>query len=120
MDTKRSRRVADQILHEVAQILQREVKDPRVGFVTLTGAKVSPDLHYAWLFYTVLGEEATRDATRKGLESAAPFIRREIGQRLRLKTTPELRFSYDESVERGFRLEELFQGFRHESDETDR
>ena len=120
MDTKRTQRVADQVLHEVAQILQREVKDPRVGFVTLTGAKVSPDLHYAWLYYTVLGEEGARAATQKGLESATAFIRREIGRRLRLKNTPELRFEFDESVERGLRIEELFQGIRHEPQDTDR
>lgn len=120
MDTKRTQRVADQVLHEVAQILQREVKDPRVGFVTLTGAKVSPDLHYAWLYYTVFGEEGVRRETSKGLESATPYIRRELGRRLRLKATPELRFEFDESVERGLRMEELFQGIRHESADPDR
>jgi ribosome-binding factor A len=120
MDTKRTQRVADLLVHEVAQILQREVKDPRVGFVTLTGAKVSPDLHYAWIYYTVLGEGTAREDTKKGLASATPFIRREIAPRLRLKATPAIRFVYDEAVDRGFRLEELLQEIRHEPEETDR
>lgn len=120
MDTKRTQRVADLLVHEVAHILQRDVKDPRVGFVTLTGAKVSPDLHYAWIYYTVLGEGAVREETRKGLDSARAFIRREVAPRLQLKSLPDIRFVYDDSVDRGFRLEELLQEIRHEPDEPDR
>jgi len=120
MDTKRTQRVADLLLHEVARILQREVKDPRVGFVTLTGAKVSPDLHYASIYYTVLGDESARDDSRKGLDSAAAFIRRAIAPRLHLRATPDIRFIYDEAVDRGLRLEELLQEIRHEPEDTDR
>lgn len=120
MDTKRTQRVADLLVHEIARILQREVKDPRIGFVTLTGAKVSPDLHVAWVYYTVLGDAAARETSGKGLAAATPFIRHEVAPRLRLKVTPELRFVYDDSVDRGFRIEEILQGIRHEPDETDR
>lgn len=120
MDTKRTQRVADLLVHEVARILQREVKDPRVGFVTLTGAKVSPDLHYAWIYYTVLGEGTVREDTKKGLDSATAFIRHEVAPRLRLRSMPDLRFVYDESVDRGLRLEELLQEIHHEPEETDR
>ena len=120
METKRPQRVADQILHEVAQAVQLDVKDPRIGFVTFTGAKMSPDLHVAWIYYTVLGEEKARADTRKGLESAAPYLRRTIGRTLRLKTAPEIRFAYDEAMERGLRMEELLGSIRDEPKPTDR
>ncbi len=120
MENRRSRRVADAVLHEVARIIQFEVKDPRIGFVTFTGAQVSPDLHYVRLYYTVLGEEDARKQTQKGFESAAPFIRREIGQRLRLRVTPELRFLYDEEVERDLRVQGILEDIGHEPKDSDR
>ncbi len=92
---------------EVASIIAREIKDPRIGFITVTDAEVSPDLKVAKIFYTVFGDEKARADTAKGLESAKPFVRREIGKFLKLKSTPEIRFFFDESVERGQKLEEL-------------
>src|SRR5688572_29987251 len=91
-------RVADQIRGELASLLAREVHDPGIGFVTLTRVQVSPDLQLARVFYTALGDDKTRIASRRALERAAPFLRRQIGARLRLKRTPELTFSYDESI----------------------
>jgi ribosome-binding factor A len=111
----RTRRVADLLKQEVASLLQKEVKDPRVGFITITDAEVSPDLKVAKVFYTVFGDEKVRESTAKGLESARPFIRREIGKVLQTKSTPELRFIYDESVERGLKLEDLIAKAAHES-----
>ncbi|MBI5440139.1 MAG: 30S ribosome-binding factor RbfA [Deltaproteobacteria bacterium] len=120
METRRSLRVADAVLHEVADIIQREVKDPRIGFVTFTSAHVSPDLHYARVYYTVLGDRSALEQTKKGLESASPFVRRELGRRLRLKVIPELRFEYDEALERELRLQGILKDIGHEQEEPDR
>ena len=88
-------------------MLTREVSDPGLGFVTLTRVSVSPDLQQARVLYTVLGDDKARAASAKALERAAPFLRRQIGQRLRLKRTPELRFTYDEAVAGQDRIEQL-------------
>lgn len=120
METRRTHRVADLIRHEVAQILQKDVKDPRIGFLTLTGVEVSPDLSVARVYYTVLGGPANREETAKGLHSATPFIRRELGHILRLRVVPELRFLYDEALERGFRLQETLEDIRHDSEDPHR
>ena len=103
----RSDRVADQLRAEIAQLLSREVHDPGIGFVTLTRVHVSPDLQVARVHYTSLGDEAGRRATARALERAAPFLRRQIGGRLRLKRVPELRFTYDESIAGQDRIEQL-------------
>jgi ribosome-binding factor A len=103
----RPERVADQLRSELAMMLTREVSDPGLGFVTLTRVSVSPDLQQARVLYTVLGDDKARAASAKALERAAPFLRRQIGQRLRLKRTPELRFTYDEAVAGQDRIEQL-------------
>ena len=84
-------RVADQIRGELASLLAREVHDPGIGFVTLTRVQVSPDLQLARVFYTALGDEEARNNVERALERAAPFLRRQIGSRLRLKRAPELK-----------------------------
>src|SRR5262249_18610028 len=103
----RPERVADQIRGELANLLAREVHDPGIGFVTLTRVQVSPDLQQARVFYTSLAagpgspgsdDATTRRNTERALERAAPFLRRQIGSRLRLRRVPELRFIYDESI----------------------
>lgn len=104
-DHSRSRRVAEQIRQELAEILRREVKDPRVGGVTLTAVEVSVDLEHAKVWFThLLGEP---DDTLRGLRHAGGFLRRELAHRMRLRAVPELSFHYDESVERGARLSHL-------------
>ena len=107
----RSDRVADQIRAELAQLLAREVHDPGIGFVTLTRVQVSPDLQLARVFYTALGPSGDAGTARKNsgraLERAAPFLRRQIGSRLRLKRVPELKFLYDESIAGQDRIEQL-------------
>jgi ribosome-binding factor A len=116
-------RVADQIRSELALLLAREVHDPGIGFVTLTRVQVSPDLQVARVMYTALGDDNARTATAQALNRAAPFLRRQIGQRLRLKRTPELRFQYDEAVAGQDRIEQLLQEIHDaprgdESDDT--
>ncbi|SRR6186713_2231583 len=100
-------RVADQLRSELATLLARDVHDPGIGFVTLTRVQVSPDLQIARVFYTALGDDKTRAASRKALERAAPFLRRQIGARLRLKRTPELTFVYDDSIAGQDRIEQI-------------
>ena len=100
-------RVADLIRAELALLLAREVHDPGIGFVTLTRLKVSPDLQLARIYYTALGDEAARKKTARALDRAVPFLRRQIGSRLRLKRVPELVFHYDESIAGQDRIEQL-------------
>ena len=100
-------RVADQVRAELALMLTRDVHDPGIGFVTLTRVQISPDLQLARVYYTALGDDAARKNTARALQRAAPFLRRQIGSRLRLKRVPELRFFFDESIAGQDRIEQL-------------
>ena len=100
-------RVADQLRSELADLLAREVHDPGVGFVTITRVHVSPDLQQARVMYTALGDEKSRAETARALIRVAPFLRRQIGGRLRLKRAPEFKFVYDESVAGQDRIERI-------------
>jgi len=102
----RPQKVADLIQRELADLLRREVRDPHVGMVTLTSVDVSPDLSHAKVFFTLLNLEK-KDETARALQRAAGFLRSQLAHRIKLYTTPELRFAYDESVERGDRLSRL-------------
>jgi ribosome-binding factor A len=102
-------RVADQIRAEITTMLAREVHDPGIGFLTITHVRVTPDLQVARVFYTTLGNESERRATDKALRRAAPFLRHQIGQRLRLRRVPALEFQFDKSVETQDRVERLLQ-----------
>jgi ribosome-binding factor A len=108
-------RVADQIRAEVSSMLMRDVHDPGIGFVTITRVQVTPDLQLARIFYTRMGTESERKATAKALERASSFLRREVGQRLRLRRAPELVFVFDKSIEHQERVERLLQEI-HETD----
>lgn len=109
----RPARVAEEFRHELGAVLARGIKDPRVtGFITVTGAKMSPDLKEITVYVSIHGEEAERKRTLEGLHAAAPFLQREVSRNLRLRHTPHLRFSYDESVERGDRIERLLKEAR--------
>ncbi len=103
----RADRVADQIRSEVGLLLTREVHDPGVGFVTITRVSVTADLQHARVFYTVLGDDKARRGSERALQRAAPFLRRRIGARLRLKRVPELEFIYDDSIAGQDRIEQL-------------
>jgi len=100
-------RVADQIRAEVTSLIARELHDPGVGFVTITRVQVSPDLQHARVFYTSLGDQAAQKNTARALERAAGFMRRRIGQRLRLHRAPEIHFAFDESIGHQDRVEQL-------------
>jgi len=106
---QRLRRVADQIQRELSDILRSELKDPRVGMITLTGVEVSPDFAHAKVFFTSLAEAAQRDEVRAGLKRASGFLRTMLGARIKIHNTPELHFVYDESVESGIRLTHLIE-----------
>ncbi len=115
-------RVADQIRSELATLLARDVHDPGIGFVTLTRVQVSPDLQVARVMYTTLGDDKARAASAKALGRAASFLRREIGGRLRLRRSPELRFIYDDSVAGQDRIEQILNELHASdtpSDDTD-
>lgn len=103
----RSRRVGEQIQRELAELVQRELKDPRLGMVTISGVDVSRDLTVAKIYFTVLTPEHDVKQTLKGLTNAAGFLRRELGHRMQLRVVPELRFFYDSSIENGSRLSAL-------------
>jgi ribosome-binding factor A len=102
----RPQRLGDLIQREVAELIRLEVRDPRVGMITVTSVDVSPDLSHAKIFFTVLNKDQVEDAA-VGLARAAGFLRSQLAKRIRMYTTPELRFEYDESVERGDRLSRL-------------
>jgi ribosome-binding factor A len=115
----RSERVGDQIRAEVSNIIARELHDPGLGFITITRVQVSPDLHHARVYYTALGDQAARKNSGRALERAAPFMRRLIGQRLRLRRAPELDFVFDQSIEQQDRIEQLLQEIAGESGTRD-
>src|SRR5262252_7270195 len=100
-------RVADQIRGELGQMLARDVHDPGLGFVTLTRVEVTPDLQHARIFFTALGDEKAQRQSTRALERAAPYLRRQIGSRLRLRRVPDLKFIYDESIAGQDRIEQL-------------
>jgi ribosome-binding factor A len=108
-------RVADQIRAEISVMLAREVHDPGIGFMTVTRVQVSPDLQLARVYYTTIGSETQRRATSKALQRALPFLRYQIGKRLRLRRVPVLEFFFDKSVEHQARVEELIREI-HEAD----
>jgi ribosome-binding factor A len=105
----RASRVGDQIRAELADLLVREVHDPGIGFLTIVHVKVSPDLQQASAYYTTIGDEQARKETAKALGRATPFLRRQIGRRLRLKRVPELAFFFDDSIEKNDRIERILQ-----------
>ena len=100
-------RVGDQIRAEIAELITREVHDPGIGFLTITRVKVTPDLQQARVLYTTIGDDRARAETGKALERAKPFLRRQIGRRLRLKHVPALEFFYDESIAQQDRIERI-------------
>lgn len=102
-------RVGEQVKKELSVLLQTELKDPRIGFVTVTGVEVTNDLSQAKVFLSVLGSEEQKEATLKALAKAKGFLRTELGRRIRLRHTPELIFKIDASIDYGSRIEALLQ-----------
>ena len=106
-DYSRTLRVADQIQRELADLFDHEIKDPRVGMITLTGVEVDRDYAYAKVFYTTLGSKEDNFLVEKGLDRAKGFLRSSLSHRMKLRTIPQLQFVYDESIEHGVRLSNL-------------
>ena len=107
MSSGRMRRVDEAVRAVLSDAIAGDLKDPRVGFVTVTGVKTSPDLRHARVYVSVLGDEETRAASLDGLRSAHGFLQRRVAAELTLKHTPTLTFEYDDSVDRGMRITEL-------------
>ena len=106
---KRSNRLGDLIQREISDILQRRIKDPRIGFCTIMRVDVSDDLRHAKVRVSIMGTESQKKSTLAGLKSARGFIRREIGRRITLRHTPEIVFVLDKSIEDSFRIARLIE-----------
>src|SRR5690242_14535043 len=104
---KRSDKVAEAIHKLVSELLIKGLKDPRIGFVTITGVKVTADLRIATVYFTVIGTDQEKKATEAGLNSAKGFIKKEIGQAIKMRFTPDVLFKYDTSVEYGHHIESI-------------
>ncbi|HHW08047.1 MAG TPA: 30S ribosome-binding factor RbfA [Clostridia bacterium] len=103
----RTQRVTEEMKREIAAIIKEELKDPRVGFVTVTGVEITPDYRYAKVFVSVYGSDEEVNQALEGLEKASGFIRKEVGRRIKLRYTPELSFRFDESIRHGAKIAEI-------------
>ena len=113
--TRRSERLGDEVRQELAAIIDRQLKDPRVGFVTVTRVRLTADLRSARVYVGVLGDEPARERSLAGLQSAVGFLRRQLGRRLRLRYTPELAFFYDEGLDATERVAQLLTEYAPET-----
>lgn len=111
---RRLERLADQIRGEVAGMIAEELRDPRIGFATVTRVELSADLHHARVLVSVLGNDVAQQETLEGLSSAAGYVRREICRRLRMRRAPELTFVLDRGPEEGMKIEALLQRLKQE------
>ena len=111
----RIEKVNEMMKREISDVLRKEVQDPRVSFVTITGVNVSPDLHLARVNYSVLGGQAKVAGTQTALNNASGYIRRIIGQRITLRYTPKIEFIYDESIEYSARIHQTLEDIRRDS-----
>lgn len=107
MGVLRASRVAEEIRKEVSSLIRSELKDPRIGFVTITSVEVSNDLSHARIFFSTLGSEEEKAKTLQALNKAQGFIKNELGRKLRLRVTPDLSFRFDESIEHGAKIMQL-------------
>ena len=114
MEGKRSDRVADLVRKEISEMLVKTIKDPRIGFITITRVAVTEDCRSARVYYSVVGTVAERKRSMEGLNSAKGYIRRELGHRMRLKHTPEIVFQFDPSIEYAVHMGELFHHLQEE------
>src|SRR5690625_7425043 len=112
MSNIRANRVAEQIKKEVGELLTLNIQDSRIGIVTITDVDVTGDLQQATIYFSVLGDEDKKEETLDGLETASGFIRSEIGQRIRLRKSPEITFEYDEAHEYGNHIETLLRDLK--------
>ena len=114
----RSDRVADVLQKEICQLLLKEVKDPHLGFITITGVEVSRDLKLAKLYYTILGPPDRVEDSTRALRRITPFLKRGLGRKLHLRATPDIVFMYDHSLEYGTKIDHILDSLRESSDPT--
>ena len=114
---QRADRVAEQVRRDLADLIRRDLKDPRVGMISLTAVELTPDYAHAKVFYATLNSEHLEEIER-GLKRASGFLRRELGRRIHIHTLPELHFVYDNSIERGASLSLLINQANALSDQT--
>lgn len=114
MSNVRSNRVAEQMKKDLGEIINQKVKDPRIGFLTITDVDVTNDLQQAKVYVSVFGDEAEKEQTLLALDKASGFIRSEIGKRIRLKKTPEIAFLFDEAFEYGSKIDAILRGLNRE------
>jgi ribosome-binding factor A len=107
MTKERMRRVNEAVREILGTAIAQDLKDPRVGFVTVTAVDTSPDLRSAHVYVSVLGDDTHRRDTLEGLSSSRGFLQARVGSELRMKHTPQLEFKYDDSIDRGIRIAEL-------------
>ena len=119
MAKKRIARVNEQIRRELTSLLQRDVRDPRIGVVTITAVETSPDLYHAKVFYSVMGPEEERASAEEGLRAAAGYLRTEIGRRMHIRRAPELHFTYDDTLQHAMHIERLLKEALAESGGSD-
>lgn len=112
--SRRSERVAAAIRREASILLQEKLKDPRIGFVTVTGAAITEDLRSAVIYYSVLGDDKAAKLAEKGLKSALPFIKKELAWRLKLRYAPDLKLKIDETLKSKERIDELLRKIEDE------
>ena len=110
----RAHRLAEELKNEISTIIAQDVRDPRVGFATVTKAEVSPDLRHARIYVSIYGSQEEKVRTLQALAAATPFIRRQVGARIRLRHVPELLFSYDDAVEYGDKMMQLIDEIKKE------
>ncbi len=110
----RTGRVAEAFREEIMDMIQRDLKDPRIGFVTVTHVEVSSDLKHATVFMSILGDEAKKDETLRAMERAKGHIRSELSKRVRLKFLPELEFVHDTTIEESFKVSEIIKKIHKE------
>jgi ribosome-binding factor A len=115
VSVRRQQRVAEEIQRRASQFIREELKDPRLGFLTITGVDINSDLTHATLFVSVLGNETEQEETMQTLRRAKGLIKRDLGDWLRIRTVPELTFKQDQSIERGFRILQLMKGLEGEA-----
>ena len=115
----RPERVAQMVQQLLGEIFARGMRDPRIGLVTITGVKMSPDLREARVYWTVHGDAEQRKHTAKGLDNARGFLRREVGSELKLRVVPNLSFTYDEAIDRGERIDQLIREVHNQEKERE-
>jgi ribosome-binding factor A len=117
---KRSEKVAEAVHEMVSRLIVKGLKDPRIGFVTITGVKVTDDLHLATIYFTVVGSDEERHATEAGLNSARGYIRKEMGKSLRMRYVPDIVFKYDVAVAYGSHIENILREIKSTEEADDK